>query len=175
MKYACAILFLFSLPLLTACQRTPAVPAERPEDFRLVYQWWAGSMPPPYYYEYRLEMEGSGSAWIILTPDYPSPTVPAFTENFSLSPAELDDLYQKLAGQGLFSQRWQAEEYPPVGGSTWLLEATAAERNVRLLSYTVERQQPQAEQIAEAVQAVVPAEVWERLEAKRQEYAGTNQ
>lgn len=171
MKISLILCLLISLPLLSACAPpTPAPPETRPDDFRVQYQWWAGSMPPPYYYEYRLEIEPGGSGWIILTPDYPAEQVPTYTENFSLTPGQMDDLYASLVSHGLFRQDFHPEPDPPVGGSTSLLTAAAGGREVLVYSYTVERQRQQAEALAETVRGAVPQEVWDRLEQKRQEY-----
>jgi hypothetical protein len=175
MKTVLAFLLLISLTLFTACAPAPPAPSEnRPDDFRILYQWWAGSMPPPYYYEYRLEVDPTGAAWIILTPDYPASQVPSYTENFSLSEQQLEDLYQEMVELGLFRLNWQAEDSPPVGGSTSLLTVTAGGREIRILSYTIERQRQQAERMADTVRGTVPQEVWDRLEEKRQEYMEEN-
>ncbi|HMP41352.1 MAG TPA: hypothetical protein PKA05_13295, partial [Roseiflexaceae bacterium] len=85
---------IFGLPVAD-----PAL-AQRPADFALVYQWREGSLPPPYHYEYDIELQPSGLGEIRMRPDYPADGVPLWIESFSLSDSQLDSLYQVFVTQG---------------------------------------------------------------------------
>ena len=40
-----------SEPPLRPATATPVIPADRPADFTVTYDWREGSLPPPYHYE----------------------------------------------------------------------------------------------------------------------------
>lgn len=154
---------------------TPMSASTAPNDFRILYEWQEGSLPPPYHYEYTITIEPDGRGQIVMVPDYPSDDVPTWTETFDLSRAELDTLYRFLMGQGLFTHSWRAQDDPPVGGSSQSLIVTAHEQEIVIPSYVIPAQDAAAREISAAIVAMVPKPIWEKLNAQREQYVQANQ
>jgi hypothetical protein len=143
---------------------------ERPADFSLVYEWREGSLPPPYHYETTISVAPDGAGTITLVPDYPGPDVPVWTEAFSLDTAALDSLYVRLAAEGAFSTRWRAQDDPPVGGSYHWLTLTTGGQQIEIPPFPIDSQADAADRIEAAVTSLVPADVWDSLHARREQY-----
>jgi hypothetical protein len=154
----------------TALNPTPNPLDTRPPDFNLVYEWQEGSLPPPYHYEYTITIEPDGQGQIVMIPDYASDTTPEWSETFTVAPAVLDPFYRLLIDKGLFTQRWQAQSDPPVGGSSDSLQVTAHGRQFSIPSFVSAAQAAAAEDIATAVRTLVPQDLWDKLNAQREQY-----
>jgi hypothetical protein len=142
----------------------------RPDDFGVEYEWREGSLPPPYHYEYTVIIKPSSRSEIVLTPDYPSTTVPKWTEFFKVEEQGLNDLYRVMVENGLFTRKWRQLDAVLVGGSNQTLIVAAQGKRIKVEDYLVSEQQVSAKVMYTAVQALVPKEIWERLQAKRQQY-----
>ncbi|MDO9567335.1 MAG: hypothetical protein Q7J15_11435 [Candidatus Desulfaltia sp.] len=142
----------------------------RPDDFGVEYEWREGSLPPPYHYEYTVIIKPSRQSEIVLTPDYPSITVPKWTEFFKVEEQGLNDLYRVMVENGLFTRKWRQLDAAPVGGSNQTLVVTAQGKRIKVGDYLVPEQQVSAKVMYAAVQALVPRDIWERLKARRQQY-----
>ncbi|MDD5168122.1 MAG: hypothetical protein PHN75_04830 [Syntrophales bacterium] len=143
---------------------------ERPDDFGVEYEWREGSLPPPYHYEFTVIIKPSSQSEIVLTPDYPATTVPRWTEFFKVEEQGLNDLYRVMVENGLFTRKWRQMDAAPVGGSNQTLAVTAQGKRIKVEDYLVSDQQVSAKAMYAAVQALVPKEIWERLQARRQQY-----
>lgn len=143
---------------------------KRPDDFRAEYEWHAGSLPPPAHYEYTIIITSSSRSEIVLTPDYPSTTAPKWTEYFNEEEQGLNDLYRVMVENGLFTRKWRRLNAAPVGGSNQALVVTAQGKRFKVEDYLVPEQQASAEAMYAAVRALVPKEIWDRLQAKRRQY-----
>ena len=64
-----------------------------PKDLTLQYDWGAGSMPPPYHYEYTIRIGPGLQGEIVFYPDYPGQGTPVWTEPFDADQEALDALY----------------------------------------------------------------------------------
>jgi hypothetical protein len=158
---------------LVACavsSHAAAAQPARPADLRVEYQWRAGSMPPPYHYEYSIVIEPGGTGRMEMVPNYPSDSTPRWTEAFALTPAQLEGLYATLRANRLFSGTPHVMEQPPVGGSTDHLTVVAGGKTYTLPSHVVPAQRPAAEACTAAVKALVPKTIWDALHKKRQDY-----
>jgi hypothetical protein len=149
---------------------TPNPLDARPIDFNLVYQWQEGSLPPPYHYEYTITIDMAGQGQIVMVPDYSFSNPPTWTETFTLTTAALDQLYRLLIDKGLFTQRWQAQTDPPVGGSYDSLQVTAHRQQIDIPSFVVPLQATAAEDMTAAVRALVPHTIWYKLDTQREQY-----
>jgi len=158
--------------LLSACGVFPASSGEqtRPEDFQVRYEFYEGSLPPPYYYQYSVQIGPREQAEISLTPDYPGEGVPTWTESFTLSAGELDALYSELVSLRLLSTRWKAQAVPPVGGSRERLVATVNGKEIIVPSFPVSSQQARARELLQAVRSVAPHDLMNSLLARREAY-----
>lgn len=142
----------------------------RPNDFGVEYKWREGSLPPPYHYEYTIIIKPSGQSKIVLIPDYPAADVPKWAEDFKVTEKDLNALYRVMVANGLFTQKWQQLDAAPVGGSNQILVVTAQGKLIKVEDYLVFEQQAPAKAMYAAVQALVPKEIWGRLQAKRHQY-----
>jgi hypothetical protein len=144
-KFCLLSLLVFSV--VACAQQDPAL-VTRPADLSIQYEWQEGSLPPPYHYEYTITVSSAGQGTIVLIPDYPADGVPIWTENFAVSPAQMDALYQLFLTNGLFENSWQ-ETDPPVGGSSQSIAITAHGQEITIPTYVIEAQQEAANRIHE--------------------------
>jgi hypothetical protein len=164
---------LWLLILATGCaamNSTPDPLNSRPADFKVVYDWQEGSLPPPYHYEYTITLEPDGQGQIVMVPDYAFSNPPTWTETFTVTPTQLDQFYRLLIEKGLFTQRWQAQSDPPVGGSYDSLSVTAHGKQITIPSFVISAQATAAEDIATALRALMPPGLWDRLNTQREQY-----
>ena len=167
------------LPLLpvfmASCSPNVEVPATMPEDFSLTYHWQEGSLPPPYHYEYTITIQPDGQGQIEMIPDYVSDQIPVWTEEFILSSAELDQLYETLLENNFFQTNWKAQSDPPIGGSSDSLVVTSRGREIEIPSFVLPAQQEAQSQIVAAINSFVPATIWEELDLQREQYMEDHQ
>ena len=167
--------FIVTLLLLTtagcaAVNPTPNPLDTRPSDLSLIYDWQEGSLPPPYHYEYTITIDSRGQGQIVMVPDYQFSNPPTWTESFTVAPAALDQFYRLLIDKGLFTQHWQAQSDPPVGGSYDTLRVTAHDRHIDIPAFVITAQAAAADAITAAVRALVPQDLWDKLNAQREQY-----
>jgi len=149
---------------------TLVVPDQRPADFTVHYYWSEGSLPPPYHYEYTINVATNGTVTLTYFPDYPNDDVPVWTETVSLDAAQLDALYAELNQGGLFTTDWPAEGDPPVGGSSDTLTATANGVTVTVPAYVIADLAVDADALAATLNALIPQATWDDLNAQREQY-----
>lgn len=144
----------------------------RPTDFAVEYNWRRGSVPPPNHYEYSILIKSDGRGEIAMVPNYPSETVPKWTEQFTLDSEKLDELYRQMFENKLFTNVWQQAKEQRVGGDNQDLTVTAGLRNFTIKDYLIpEQQTAAAAAIYQAVNRTVPKAIWDKLNAQRQQYA----
>lgn len=169
-----SVLDILLLAALAACS-TPGATNTRPDDFNVTYEWQEGSLPPPFHYEYRITVQPTGQGEVVMVPDYPSEHVPTWTETFNVQPVALDNLYQVMVDNGLFTQNWRAQENPPVGGSSQSMVVTAHGQQITIPVYVVAELETAVTEMYSAVTALVPPNVWEKLETQHQQYIQEHQ
>ena len=140
----------------------------RPDDFRVLYEWVAGSMPPPYHYEYTIDVGPGCEGQIAFRPDYSGPDTPAWTESFTLEGEQLDQLYSLMSERGVFTAQWTEIRDGVVGGSLEWLRCIAAGEDYSVPS-RIEESAAMAEVYA-VVKALVPEPLWSDLLERRAEY-----
>jgi hypothetical protein len=96
--------------------------------------------------------------------------VPKWTEFFKVEEQGLNDLYRVMVENGLFTRKWRQLDAAPVGGSNQTLVVTGQGKRIKVEDYLVSEQQVSAKVMYAAVQALVPKEIWKRLQARRQQY-----
>jgi hypothetical protein len=160
---------------LAACDfNTPAPatpPTNAPADFKVTYEWRAGTMPPPYHYEYTVTVGPGAVGEVRFTPDYPGTGVPVWTEKLEVTPDQVKDLYGVVVSQRLLRNDWRELSSPPVGGS---VEWATIEANGNKYTTPSALEDPDAEAVAPLYEMVrskiVPEAMWEKLQAERQKY-----
>lgn len=148
----------------------PSATDKRPDDFSVKYEWRAGSMPPPYHFEYSIEINSAGYVKVTMIPDYPSERVPRWIETFTLTAVELDKLYKVMTDNGLFTERWQRLARQPIGGSRQEMAVTARGKQFVIEDYLVAEQEASAKVMYSAVTSSVPKTIWDKLNAEREKY-----
>jgi hypothetical protein len=143
---------------------------EAPADFGVDYEWRAGSLPPPFHYQFSIVVPPAGPATMVMVPDYPSDTTPRWTESFAVRREELANLYRLMVSYGLFSRGWRTQELGRVGGSNQSLTVTAHGKQFVVQDYLPRCQEALANGMDSAVSALVPKATWNRLQARRQQY-----
>src|SRR5437868_3467532 len=112
---------LFTIGSAGCCTTAQAAgkpkPQLPPRDFSVDYEWRAGTMPPPYHYEYSVHIGPGTKGEMILVPDYPGDKVPVWTEAFTLKPEAVTKLYQLMVKRSVFTRTWHEQTRPPIGGS----------------------------------------------------------
>ena len=172
-RWLCISLGVFLL-ILIGCGMSN-MPSQRPADFSVVYSWQAGSLPPPYHYEYTITISSGGQGDLVMVPSYPADDFPRWQEPFQVEAADLDRLYQQFLDQGLFTRSWQAESELRVGGSSEWLGVAAAGTEVTTPRQVAARHEPAATELYTAVKAMVPPAIWSKLEAQLKEYQESHQ
>ncbi|MFQ5399434.1 MAG: hypothetical protein ACE5E7_07530 [Anaerolineae bacterium] len=140
----------------------------KPDDFRLIYHWRAGSMPPPYHYEYTIHLGPGSSGEIIFHPDYPAHEPPVWRETFSITKELLDQLYALMISQNIFRQHWTVKENAPVGGSQDWLEVIADKHRYNIPARAEERERLAT--IYRAIRDLVPTPIWDGMMARREQF-----
>jgi len=127
-----------------------------PDDFELSFRHAAGSVPPPFHDEWRLDAGLDGKGSLTYHPDYPSRDPPVFRESFSVPREQVAALYERVrdAGDG-------GDE--GVGGDT--NEATVTADGDRTEVAALE------EALVADIHDLAPASVWSDIERRRDEYA----
>jgi hypothetical protein len=75
----------------------------------------------------------------------------------------------------LFTQRWQAQQGPPVGGSFDSLQVTAHGQQITIPSFVIQTQANAVEDMATAVRALLPQNIWDKLNTQREQYVSEHE
>jgi hypothetical protein len=166
--------FLVMLLLVAGCaQRSPGTPKPddtvMPADFAGTVSYANGTVPPPYHYEWTVTFDDS-SAVVEWRPGYEEATEP-WRETVDITDDQRSHLYGQLRDIGLFDMS-EASDDGMVGGPGGHLEITArgktydpgslgsSEDSARVLG-----------NVADAVKELVPADVWDGLKAKQDDWS----
>ncbi|HYP40790.1 MAG TPA: ABC transporter substrate-binding protein [Chloroflexia bacterium] len=142
----------------------------RPADFAVEYYWQAGSMPPPYHYEYTISIDSKGGSKIVYWPDYPSDKIESWTEPIAITDSDLDSLYALVASKRLLRNEWSRMDSPPIGGSTQSAEIQAFDTAYKIPSDINEEEEAVVGEVYDAIKALVPQATWDKLSAQREQY-----
>jgi len=169
-----AVYFVVLLVLVAGCAErhagTPAVDDQvMPADFAGVVEYANGSVPPPYHFRWRLTFDES-TAVVEWRPGYDESIQP-WRETVDITAEQRRTLYGQLRDLGVFGAD-EAEDDGMVGGPGGNVEVTAggktydpgslggSESSARLLKG-----------VADAVRELVPADVWDGLKAKQDDWS----
>ena len=143
-----------------------------PQNFSVVYNWVAGSMPPPAHSEYTIFLEASGNCSVEYIPDYPSANVPVWKETFNLSVDRLEALYSFMTEKKIFTKKFK--EVKPkdrrIGGSYAWVDVEANGKKVRLGTHLVDKDQEIAKTVYDEIRKIVPQAIWDGFSKKREQY-----
>ncbi len=142
----------------------------QPADFSVSYEWRAGTMPPPYHYEYSIHIGPGEQGQIVYQPDYDFEDVPRWTEPVTVTKQQLADLYEMVVDRKLLREDWGNVKDPPVGGSLQWAVITADGKTYEIPTHLEGFKAEAAARLYDAVRALVPQETWEKLETQREQY-----
>jgi len=136
------------------------------QDYSLEYEYHSGPLPPPHNYGYAIEVRPDGTA---------THTLDIFGEessefNFTVAPAELEELCSLMAEQGVWSNDWQIddEEDGKVGGSRRRLRVYMEDRTIVIPGTVIDIDD--IKPVYRAINNLVPAEIDAQIERARSVY-----
>ena len=142
----------------------------RPADFKVQYEWQAGTVPPPFHDEYTIRLGPDPSGEIIYSPDYPNHNPPVWRETFPFSEDDLTHLFGLIVEKRVLTRQWLPAKRRRVGGSQEWLDVTAEGTRVSIPSELEEQDAQAMQPVYDRIRALVPQDLWKSLEARRQTY-----
>jgi len=160
-----SLLLLCSL-LLSAGSAWAGKPVALPPDFELIYEWHAGTVPPPHHYEYTIRVVADGRGAVNYFLNYDDITV--WTESLAVSKSALEEVYRLMAKNGVTTKAWPEAKRHPVGGETQWLNVVANRKTIMIPAFP--KDAGGLPEVYDAIRALVPQPVWDKLSGLREEY-----
>ena len=148
----------------------PTLPAARPADFQVTYDWDNGSLPPPYHYEYTLTAGPGEQGSLRYVPGYGFDDPPVWTESFPVTAGDLDALYALAVSENLLRADWPTVENPPVGGEVGYAALVAAGQTFHIPSALTDADQAAADALYRRLTRLAPPALWDKLTAQREAF-----
>jgi len=141
-----------------------------PGDFSLEYTWLAGALPPPHYYEYRIQLGAGGEGMVEFRPDYPAEQTPLWRESFTVAPLALQQLYHQMLEQEVLRPQWEPipAEQAPLGSELESLAVVAHAHHYRVPALIVEA--PRLTPVYQRIRRLVPETLWHAMMQRREAY-----
>jgi hypothetical protein len=171
-RIAMLVGLLVAFGLGVACSSSEAAAPERvPDDFGGTLTYRNGTVPPPYHYEWTLEVTGT-DAVIRWRPGYDDSVEPWVT-TVPLGAAGREKLYAGLRNAGAFSDFDDETDEGLAGGSTGRIMFTVAERKYESsLGHNKDSGRLLGD-LHDAVTAAIPESVWQEFDRKQTEWGKT--
>jgi len=160
-----SLLSLFSI-LLFAGSPWAGKPVTLPPDFEFIYEWHAGTMPPPHHFEYTIRVIADGRGAINYFPDCDNTSV--WTESLAVSKEALEKVCQLMVKTGVTTKAWPEAKRHPIGGSTQWLNVVANRKTIMIPAFP--RDPGNIQKVYDAIKALVPQPVWDKFSGLREEY-----
>ena len=166
-------LVLMVLVLAGCAQPSPGTPTAddqvMPADFAGKVSYGNGSVAPPYHYGWRLTFDAS-TAVVEWTPGYDE-TFQPWRESVDITGERRAALYERLRDLGVFDMA-AATDDDMVGGPTGTVEITANGRTHDPGTLGLSEDSGQLlDDVVAAVEKFVPADVWDGLRARQDDWA----
>ncbi len=163
------IFLIFIITVLASC--TPKQDTT-PSDFSLTLAWNTGSLPPEYTYSYEIVIGPGLEGTLAYQFGYDSEDeVNAYSSSFPLAQEQLDELYTYFLDQDILRSDWEeGEGMLGSPGSSLTIIADGIEYAVPSLSDLTSADYALVEEAIDKIKAIVPADLWEEMEARRQIY-----
>lgn len=139
-----------------------------PADFKIIYSWQAGSMPPPAHFEYSIELNAGGEGAITYFPDYEGAGTPKWVEQFIAQKTDVEALYKLMREKKAFTRTWELQKKRIIGGDYAYLKAFAFGKESKIPSHLEDPKD--ADAIYEFIGPLVPQNIWEKLSKQRKKY-----
>lgn len=141
-----------------------------PPDFNLHYFWSGPTVRPPYHFEYTITIGPGPQGEVSYIPDYPNHNPPRWQEPFPVPQAALEKLYAMMLAKNAFRPAWQQRSPHTVGGEQVWMDASAGQQRASIPAGLAANDSAQAQPLYDAIRALAPQAVWDKLEAMRQKY-----
>lgn len=141
-----------------------------PEDFMIIYDWSAASVPPPYHYEYQILLHASGEGELRFTPDYPSIETPVWSAQYHLQEEDLGIIYSIIEEYNLLQAKWRRPARHIVGGEQAWCQIKAHRVTYTIPAELTLRDRVRAEKLYTAVKATLPPKTWDAIWKKYEDY-----
>ncbi len=138
-----------------------------PEDFSFTYNFYGATTPPPYHYEYEINMTAEGKGTVYFRPNYGMEADTEYVVSFTVDEKSRKDLYKEMRGVSLFSISAASGERP-VGGDLEWLTVRAEGKKYDVPSYPKKKEK--VRKIYEKIRNLVPQKKWDSLFQKRENY-----
>lgn len=142
---------------------------EYTEDFTVKLYWDTGTLPPEYYYYYRITIGPDHTGLFEYQPGYGEPAAPDIWKvNFKVSQDQLSYLYKLLKENDLFKDEWEKTEIA-YGGSFSSITIISGGREYKIPSDAELKKEDIAKKdiVSDYLKEIVPAYTWKEMN-KRQ-------
>lgn len=146
---------------------------DKPTNFRIHYEWQEGSIPPPYHYEYTIQIGPGPEGEITLSPDYGFNHPSTWTEKWEISSQQFTELYTLLRHLDIGKRQWQARTGVSAGGSVEWLEGNIDGQNFSVPAQLDGADRQAIAEVYRTVRSFVPEPIWNKLMKQREQYVQT--
>ncbi|MHB8278692.1 MAG: hypothetical protein ACYDIA_13705 [Candidatus Humimicrobiaceae bacterium] len=139
------------------------------KDLTVKLYWDTGTLPPEYYYYYRIIIGPEYTGIFEYQPGYGESTAPdAWKVNFKVSQDQLDYLYKLLIENNLFKDEWEKTEIA-YGGSFSSITIISGGREYKIPRNAELKKEDIAkiDIVSDYLKEIVPADIWKEMN-KRQ-------
>ncbi|MBM4157933.1 MAG: hypothetical protein FJ216_04030 [Ignavibacteria bacterium] len=143
----------------------------------LEYSYYAGSVPPPYHYEYTVTLERELKGTIKYVLGYSEKDVPVYKFNFEFSEEQLNKLNEALESSKVFSEKIAQlpNDKIPIGGSTEHLKIYISSDDeegkiIAIPSFPQEEYKEGIKNLYDVIKKIVPEDIRKDLEQKKEDY-----
>jgi len=160
-----ALVFTIALINISGCGRQ----AEQPEDLTARLYWDTGTLPPEYYYYYRITIGPGCNGTFEYQPGYGEPPAPdTWKTDFAVSAEQLANLYQLLIVNNVFNENWGKGEVAE-GGSFSSITITAGGKEYKIPggSALKKADRSKIDRVSDYIKEMVPADIWEEMDDRQ--------
>ncbi len=147
---------------------------ERPADFHVSYNWFSGSISPPYQYEYIIEIGPGSQGKMVLSPTqiyFAGDALPHWTETFPVNDEDIRQLYELMAKSGVFERRWKEDlKEERIGGQARGMRVEGDGRTISVPTAMKPVDEEAIRNVYDAIESLVPKPLRTKLESQRQRY-----
>ncbi len=140
--------------MLAACGVSAEPVTSVPADFRAVYTYDRGPLPPPYGYTLQISVSASGAGTAELATLGEDGKTEIWTETFTVSQEKLLAAHNALLKNYAYTREWRAVDDAPVGGPTQIAEVQANGNENVVPAFPVSDQAANAVAVFEALRAL---------------------
>lgn len=142
---------------------------------KIKYTYDAGSLPPPYKYNYTLTVSNDGNAELVYKTGYSGNERSTFSYNVEINNYMFKTLQNEIRESKVLNQRIEqmpSSEIPDGGHSDYLQIYNGDELISSVPSYPDSKYKESLDKIYKALFKCIPDEIWKEIESKQSEIIG---